>query len=162
AYKTALATLKESGAATDAIGDVRDIGFPNSAFHTNASGSEASISMKVYGTKEDGFYSVELQKVAGKWIVINGRLVLTGGRSIAIVGHAARGGRPTAPDHSGLQLTPQVVDDSSWRDATWPEQHIRFRVPPNWINKHTDQRELDWRADEKFSSTYLTANAWIW
>src|SRR5262249_5621199 len=83
------------------------------------------------------------------------------GRSISIV---SRGGIGSVHEvsHRGLQLTDEIVDASSWHDSSWTEQHIRFRVPPNWIAKQPTQRELDWRADEKFYSTYLTASARLW
>lgn len=39
---------------------------------------------------------------------------------------------------------------------------MRLRLPPDWIPKKLGERELEFRAGEIYSSTYLVGNAWIW
>lgn len=85
AYKVAIQTLRQSPAAADALGEIKEFGFPMGSISTNAGGSgQASFSMSVTGTKTSGHYYATLIRVNGQWRFVSGRLELDSGRSIDI------------------------------------------------------------------------------
>ena len=94
-------------------------------------------------------------------VVVSGRIEVTDGRSINVEAKAA-GQSVDVARSAGHQLRNDAADTNSWREVRWHQQHLRFRLPPDWIEKKMSLRELDFRASEMYSSTYLIGNAWIW
>src|SRR5215831_7059282 len=159
AYKVAIETLKQNPTATWELGEIYDTGLPAGSVSSESGGSgNASLSMTVKGRVNSAQYFATLQRRNGVWRMSSGRLVLRDGREIAIGGMAFLS---IASPSGGRQLRNSSIDTSGWRRVVWPEQQMRLSLPPDWISKTKDQRQLDFRVGEVYSSTYLTANAWI-
>ena len=158
----AVQTLKQSDNARASLGEVTDVGTPMGSISSEAGGSgDASLSMPVTGTKASGKYYATLQRRNGQWFLVSGRIELADGRSINVEGKAA-GQSVDVAKSAGHQLKNEATDTRAWREVEWQQQHIRFRLPLDWIQKKMSQRELDFRAGEMYSSTYLVGNAWTW
>ena len=162
ASKAAVQAIKQSDNARKMLGEITDVGTPMGSISSEAGGSgDASLSMSVTGAKASGAYYATLQRRNGQWFVISGRIELTDGRSINVEAKAA-GQSVDVARSAGHQLRNDAADTNSWREVKWRQQHLRFRLPPDWIEKKMSLRELDFRAGEMYSSTYLIGNAWIW
>lgn len=152
-------TLRQSNAVRDALGTVVSVGTPSGTVRTAGSVGAGDLTMKVTGTKASGEFEAILERKAGKWTLITGQLTLTDGRIIYV--EAPSSEASTAVNH-GRQLATSPVDTQYWQQLTWQQQNISLRVPESWIQKEANQRQWDIRAGERYSSTYLMANAWIW
>jgi len=162
AYNAAVNAIKQSSNAQKALGEIVDIGFPSGSWASESGGSgEATLSMSITGSKAQGEYYATLHRRNGQWLLASGRVELSDGRSINIESRGlSSSGKSSAG--AGRQLKDDYVDGSTWREVQWSEQHVRLRLPADWIEKTNSLRELDCRLGERYSSTYLTANAWIW
>jgi len=152
-------TLRQSNAVHDALGSVVSIGTPSGTVRTAGSVGAGDLTMQVTGTKASGEFEAILERKGGKWTLITGQLTLSDGRVIYI--EAPSSDTSGAVNH-GRQLATASVDTQYWQQLTWPQQNISLRVPERWIQKEANQRQWDIRAGERYSSTYLMANAWIW
>lgn len=86
AYAAAVNSLKDNAEVREAIGDIKDTGFPVGAYSQNSDGSgTAAFFMAVHGTKATGSYQVELLRSSGSWRVINGVLKTADGDTIYVV-----------------------------------------------------------------------------
>lgn len=162
ANKAAVELLKQSENARKTLGEITEIGAPSGNVVSELGGSgSAALSMSVTGSLASGRYFAALQRRSGQWSVISARIELPDGRSIKV--EANPGSLPVnVPSSAGHQLRNDATDTSAWREVEWQQQHVRLRLPPDWIQNKVSQRELDFRAGEKYSSTYLVGNAWIW
>ena len=140
---------KEGGREEHELGTVRSAG----------SVGAGDLTMAVTGTKASGVFEAILERKGGKWTLITGQLTLSDGRVIYLEAPSLE--TSGAVNH-GRQLSTASVDTQYWQQLTWPQQNISLRVPESWIQKEANQRQWDIRAGERYSSTYLMANAWIW
>ena len=162
AGKAAVQAVKQSDNARKTLGEITDVGTPMGSISSETGGSgNASLSMSVTGAKAIGTYYATLQRRNGQWFVVSGRIELTDGRSINVEAKAA-GQSVDVARSAGHQLSNDAADTNSWREVRWHQQHLRFLLPPDWIEKKMSLGELDFRAGEMYSSTYLIGNAWIW
>jgi hypothetical protein len=159
--RIAIASVKESRAASEVLGDITDVGFPLGSFSTEAGGSgEASLSMSVEGTKASGTYYSTLKRTDGVWRVISGRVETNDGRSVDIGGQNIAAALLSGVEESGgHQLeSASSVNDSNWREVVWKEQGISVRVPAKWQLKTTNQREFEMRAPD---NSYLGVRTYV-
>lgn len=162
AAKAAVLALKQSNNARAALGDITDIGTPMGSISSEAGGSgSASLSASVTGTKASGRYYATLIRKNGQWFLASGRIQLEDGRSVNLEGSGAARSLDV-PSAAGRQFRNGFVNTASWKEFEWPQQHLHLRLPPDWIQKKMTQRELELRAGEVYSSTYLISNAWAW
>jgi hypothetical protein len=173
AYQTAVKTLKQSPTVAKALGEITDTGIPSGSVSVENGGSgNAAFRMSVEGTLASGEFFVSMVRINAQWMVASGRVELEDGQSVEIEGLTIGGGRPNsarlpsfaggAATSAGKQLEGGPVDTSSWQAVEWTQQQIKFLLPPGWIAKEMSQRQLDYRAGEKYSSVYFAGNAWIW
>ncbi|HZS48452.1 MAG TPA: cytochrome c oxidase assembly factor Coa1 family protein [Blastocatellia bacterium] len=160
ANQTAVKALHRSHVASDSLGEIQDTGFPSGEISETGASGNASFAMSVKGSRANGTYYATLQKTNGIWSVISARILLANGQSVNLDINS-----PDLPSNlaksEGHQLSSSSVDQSSWRSEYWPQQLMRFSVPVDWIRKKAEQRELDYRKGERYSSTYLAGNGWI-
>ena len=91
AYTVALNKLKENEEAKEALGDIKDTGFPLGAYDEKADGSGgAAFVMSVQGTKASGRYEVTLKRRNSVWELIKGTLH-TDGKVIEVADKFGRG-----------------------------------------------------------------------
>ena len=160
-YKAAVSALEHSKSARDSLGTIVDTGFPSSSSVSEAGGSgSAKYTMSVKGSKASGSYDATLELRGGHWVVTSGKVKLENGGSVdldltesALPSGTAKG--------EGRQLASAAADSSAWTEQHWTQQLMRFRLPSDWIVMKMDQRELDCRKGEKFSSTYMVGNGYI-
>ena len=159
-YKAAVSALEHSKAAKDSIGTVVDTGFPSASVSESGGTGTASFSMSVTGSKATGTYDSTLEKRNGQWIVLSGRIKLADGQTVQLdLNESAL--PPGATKSEGRQLASAAADSSSWTEQYWSQQLMRFRLPSDWIVKKMDQRELDCRKGEQYSSTYFAGNGYV-
>jgi hypothetical protein len=140
ASKAAVQAVKQSDNAHKTLGEITDVGTPMGSISSEAGGSgNASLSMSVTGAKAIGTYYATLQRRNGQWFVVSGRIELTDGRSINVEAKAA-GQSADVARSAGHQLSNDAADTNSWREVRWHQQHLRFLLPPDWIEKDEPAR----------------------
>lgn len=106
AYRLAEATLRQSQAASDAFGEIKELGFPLGSFNTQSSGTgDAKFTMSVTGTKTSGRYFVDMTREHGKWRIEKGVVKLNNGQVINVVDSAQEESDAQAPDESEREAT---------------------------------------------------------
>jgi Cytochrome oxidase complex assembly protein 1/zinc-ribbon domain len=162
AARAAVQALRQSNNARHALGEITDVGTPMGSISSEAGGSgSASLSTSVSGSQASGKYYATLQRKDGQWFLVSGRIELADGRSINLETQAS-GRTVDVPRARGLVLNDAATDTSLWRNVEWEQQHVSLRLPIDWVRIKIDQRELEFRAGDMYSSTYLIGNAWIW
>lgn len=155
-------TLRESPAAREALGEIRDTGWPIGSVSVEGGGSgKASLSMSVEGGKAEGKFYATLIRQDGRWQVVSGRLELEDGRSIPLEGSAAPA-TPEAPVAAGppasggqaLKADRSAV--AAWTPIAWPDQEIRLEVPADWEQIELAKRALEFRPKDR--KAYFTGN----
>jgi hypothetical protein len=154
ANKIAVAALRESPAAHQALGDIQSVGWPIGSFSVEGGGSgKASMSMSVKGSKAKGKYYASLLRVNGLWNLTSGRLELKDGGSIPIAA-APMNGREALipPSHrvsGGRQLPVNPGAASEWKKVVWPEEGIFFKIPADWMEIHLSRQEVEFRSPDR-------------
>lgn len=85
AYAMALTSLKNSPAATEKLGEIKETGFPLGSFNENGDGTgAAAFRISVTGTKASGYYIVAMSRRNNKWRLLTGKLNLDNGEVVNI------------------------------------------------------------------------------
>lgn len=165
AGRLAVQSLQESSAAREALGEIRETGWPIGSISMEGGGSgNATLSMSVTGSKTSGDYYTTMIRENGRWRLVSARLALDDGRSIDIEGSAPaaeaegqpRAARAATVAHGGRQLRSERPPGSQWQSVEWAERHVVFEVPSGWTQRSTDKRLLEFRPEDR--SGYLTGN----
>ncbi|MFO1462967.1 MAG: cytochrome c oxidase assembly factor Coa1 family protein [bacterium] len=158
AGRLAASSVRQSPTARQALGEIRDTGWPLGSISVEGGGSgTASFSMSVKGSKGRGKYYATLVRENGQWRVVSGRLELEDGRSIPLEGGATGPAAPALPDapgsdvplSGGRSLRADRGAASGWTPFTWPSQTIRFEVPADWEQQALEKREIEFRPKDR-------------
>lgn len=80
-----LEVLRSSPAAREALGEIRDVGWPSGGMRTSGGGvGSANFEVSVEGSKAKGVFYASLYKRLGKWRFESGTLLLDNGRNVAV------------------------------------------------------------------------------
>jgi hypothetical protein len=155
--RLAVQSLRQNPTAVQALGEIQKTGWPVGSFSVEGGGSgHASFSISVLGTKAKGKYFVTLLRENNVWRLQSSRLQLADGTSLELGGSAAMpegvspgGPLPAAAESGGQTLHNDPSAVAEWREAEWPGQGVRFKVPRAWVQENLNKNEASFHDPER-------------